>query len=172
MLNLPNIITIIRIILVPVFLVIFWSANPFRVYWGMAVLALAGLTDVVDGHIARKYNQVTRLGKILDPMADKLMVITVMTSLFLIGRFPLWLVGLILVKETVVAVGGFFLVIKEKVEVSASIYGKMATITIYMALFAAAFDIPGCTFFAVIAGLISILALTTYINSFIRRRQY
>jgi len=168
--NLPNMITIARIFLVPVFLVIFWSPSPNHVLLGMVVLGIAGITDMIDGYVARKYNLITPLGKILDPAADKLIVITVMTSLFSVGKFPLWLVGLILAKELVIAVGGSFLVLKEKIEIGASIYGKAATISIYLALFFYAFEIRGSTIISVIAGFASVLALVNYINSFIRRR--
>ena len=170
--NLPNMITIARIFLVPVFLAIFWSPSPNHVLLGMGVLGIAGITDMIDGYVARKYNLITPLGKILDPAADKLIVITVMTSLFLVGKFPLWLVGLILAKELVIALGGSFLVLKEKIEIGASIYGKAATISIYLALFFYAFEIRGSTIISVIAGFVSVLALVNYINSFIRRRVY
>lgn len=170
MFNIPNAISVVRICLVPVFLALFWSSSPYRIELGMAVLALAGLTDVLDGYLARKFHMITPLGKILDPMADKLIVITVMTSLFLVGKLPLWLVVLVIAKDLLLAAGSFFIVFKEKIQVSASVYGKAATISVYIALFAGAFDISGSTFAAVIAGFVSLLALSNYINSFIRRR--
>ncbi len=170
MLNLPNMITIVRFFLVPLFLVTFWSPSSSRILLSMGVVAIAGITDIVDGYVARKYNQVTPLGKILDPVADKLVIITVMISLFLEGKFPLWLVVLVLFKEMVLVFGGIFLVLKEKFEISASIYGKAATLSVYMAIFSAAFEITGSIIIAGMAGLISILALTNYINGFIRQR--
>ncbi len=170
MFNLPNMITIIRFLLVPVFLLVFWSPLPYRISLGMGILAGAGLTDIIDGYVARRYNQITPLGKVLDPMADKLIILTVMTSLFLVGKFPFWLVGLILVKEIVLAFGGFILLFKEKTEVSASIYGKAATFSVYLAIFSAAFELTGSTVTAVIAGLLSILALINYITGFLRRQ--
>lgn len=170
MLNLPNMITIARIVLVPVFLAIFWSPGPNRVAMGMGVLALAGLTDILDGYLARKYDMITLLGKILDPVADKLMIIAAMTSLFMIDRLPLWLVVLVLVKDVILVTGSFFVVVKEKHAVSASVYGKAATIWVYTALFSGAFGINGSTVIAVIAAVVSVLALTNYINSFVRRR--
>lgn len=168
MVNLPNLITLVRILLVPVFLLIFWSAHPDRIFLSMSIAALAGITDVLDGYLARKYKLVTTLGKILDPAADKLMVLSVAISLYLIGRFPVWLVLLIIAKEIVLVLGSLFLVFKEKTEVSASVYGKAATFFIYLALFAEAFKIPGSLIFALIAALSSVIALTTYSKNFIQ----
>lgn len=173
MLNLPNTITLIRILLVPVFLVLFWwSSNPYGIALGMAVLALAGLTDILDGYLARKHNLVTPLGKVLDPFADKLIVVTAMISLFLVGRFPLWLVILVLVKDLILVIGSSFVVLKEKSEVSASIYGKIATVVVYTALFSGAFQMNGGVWFALAAGVVSVLALASYIWAFIRRHVY
>ncbi len=172
MINVPNLITVIRIMLVPVFLIIFWAAGPHRVLWGMMILAVAGITDVIDGYLARKLHMVTPLGKVLDPLADKLMVVSVMTSLFLIGRFPLWLVVLVVIKELVLVIGGIFIVIRKHLQVSANFYGKAATIAIYAALFTSAFKIPGSSVITVIAGIISIVALSNYVLAFMRHRTY
>jgi len=172
MINLPNMITVIRILLVPVFLIVFWAAGPHRVLWGMLILAVAGITDVIDGYLARKLHMVTPLGKILDPLADKLMVISVMTSLFMIGRFPLWLVVLVIVKELLLVTGSLFMVIRKHLQVSANFYGKAATIAIYAALFFSAFKITGDALVTVLAGIVSVIALSNYALSFVRRRTY
>jgi cardiolipin synthase len=166
MLNLPNTITSIRILLVPVFLIFFWTSNPYHIYFGLGVLAVSGITDILDGYLARKYNLITPLGKILDPLADKLMVITSMVSLFLIGKMPYWLVVLIISKELCMFVGSFFLVVKRNVDISANIYGKTATFAIYMALFTGGLDIIGNKIIAGIAGVLSIIALLNYITRF------
>lgn len=172
MLNLPNTISAIRILLVPVFLWMFWYSSGHHILPGMFILAVAGITDIIDGHLARKYNLITPLGKILDPMADKLMILAVMTSLFLVGRFPFWLVVLIVFKELLLVVGSFFVVIREKAEISANVYGKAATISVYLALFSSAFKIPGSGIIAGFAGIVSVLALSNYVRIFIRRRAF
>ncbi|MCL4440878.1 MAG: CDP-alcohol phosphatidyltransferase family protein [Firmicutes bacterium] len=169
MFNLPNGITLIRILLVPVFLMVFWSPKPNHITSGMLVLAAAGITDILDGYLARKLNMITPVGKILDPAADKLMLITVMSSLYLVGKIPLWLVVLVILKEAFLVLGGLVLIIWQKTGLCASFYGKAATISVYAALFSGAFEVSGSTIFAALAGLVSILALTEYINIFIRR---
>ncbi|WP_418790042.1 CDP-alcohol phosphatidyltransferase family protein [Phosphitispora sp. TUW77] len=172
MINVPNIITIIRIMLVPVFLVVFWTFGPHRVFYGMVILSVAGITDIIDGYLARKLHMVTPLGKFLDPLADKLMVISVMTSLFIIGRFPLWLVVLVIIKELVQMTGSVFIVISKHLQVSANFYGKAATIAIYAALFSCAFQITGSSKITVLAGIISVVALCNYALIFFRQRSY
>ncbi|PKM82665.1 MAG: CDP-diacylglycerol--glycerol-3-phosphate 3-phosphatidyltransferase [Firmicutes bacterium HGW-Firmicutes-14] len=172
MLNLPNAITVLRILLVPVFLFVFWYSEANNLLWGMIIFAAAGLTDLIDGYLARKLNLTTPLGKILDPLADKLMVVSVMLSLFLVGKFPVWLVVLIVFKELVLVLGSFFLVVEKKVEISANNFGKAATITIYAALFASAFGTAGDFVLAVIAGFVSLLALINYIRTYMRLRPF
>jgi len=170
-LNLPNLITIVRILLIPVFLLLFWSGIPNGVIIAMIVVGISGITDMVDGYLARKYNMITSLGKILDPLADKLMIITVMTSLFLIGKLPSWLVILVLVKEMVLVLGGVFLIFRKRIVVSANFYGKAATVLIYLALFFGAFELNGRTAMALIAGAASVIALINYMYSFNRRQE-
>lgn len=170
MLNLPNLITIMRIILVPVFLLVFWSADSHAILWGMVIVALAGATDIADGYLARKFNLITPLGQVLDPAADKLMIVSVAVSLFLVGKFPFWLLVLVLVKEIILILGSSFLVLKEKLEISANNLGKAATVTIYSAIFFSAFGIQGKTLIAFVAGLVSLLALTNYLLTYLRQR--
>lgn len=172
MMNLPNSITMLRIILVPVFLALFWSSCLYRIELAMAVLAAAGLTDIVDGYLARKYNLVTPLGKVLDPAADKLMVVAAMVSLLMVGRLPMWLVVLVVVKDLILIIGSSFVVLKERSEVSASIYGKLATVWVYTALFSGAFQVPGSAWIALVAGVTSLLALLSYILGFIRQHVF
>jgi CDP-diacylglycerol--glycerol-3-phosphate 3-phosphatidyltransferase len=101
-LNLPNILTMFRFVVIPI-LVIMASSTKVVVNLIAAVLFLvASLTDIVDGYIARKYNIVTNMGKILDPLADKLMVLIVLIMLIPMGRVPAWIVALIVFRETAV----------------------------------------------------------------------
>lgn len=172
MFNIPNLISLVRILLVPVFWAVFWSTGTYHLELAMGVLALAGLTDIVDGYVARKYRMITPVGKILDPAADKLMVIIAIFSLYLIGRLPIWLVVLILAKEACIVVGSLFMILGYRVQVSASLYGKAATVSIYIALFWAAFNLPGSIYVTALAAMVSLAALVNYIYSFIRHRLY
>ena len=78
--NIPNLLTIIRFILIPLFVYFYFSNEQFSLEIAAIVFILSGITDTLDGYIARRFNQVTRLGTVLDPLADKLMLITVLAS--------------------------------------------------------------------------------------------
>lgn len=129
--TLPNIITIIRIILIPVWATTF-ALGKYYVTFGL--ICVSALTDVLDGWIARKFNMVSRLGMILDPIADKLTQFTVFVCLFIAQLIPKWLVGLLFVKELMMAIGTFIL-LKKDIEVKANISGKVATVIFYTTAF-------------------------------------
>ena len=75
--NIPNLLTTLRILLVPCFVYVYWTVPADGFYWPIVLLALSGLTDVADGMIARKFNMITPLGRFLDPVADKLTIAAV-----------------------------------------------------------------------------------------------
>lgn len=103
--NVPNLLSLFRLILVPVFAVSFFQPDPNARYWAAGVYALAFLTDVADGYIARKFDMVTRLGRILDPLADKLMTFTVIVCITAAKIIPLWAVIIFFIKEAVMGIG-------------------------------------------------------------------
>lgn len=172
MLNIPNLISLLRLLLVPIFWMVFWSQGTYHLFLGMVILAFAGLTDILDGYIARKYGLVTELGKILDPLADKLMVITAIFSLYQIRLLPVWLLVLIIAKEACIVMGSLFIMFGYRVRVSASKYGKAATVSVYIAIFYAAFNLPGSIFVIAIAAIVSLAALINYVYGFMRHRLY
>ena len=122
-------ITLIRVAFIPVYMVFMYLSCGVPGPWMWAALALfiiASLTDYVDGHIARKYNQVTDFGKFLDPLADKLLVIAAMAILTEWGRFPAWALMIVLTREF--AVTGLRLVAVQKGTVIAAGWsGKVKT---------------------------------------------
>ena len=83
--NVPNVLSLIRLILVPVFVAVFFSEDPNSGYLAAAIFLVAFLTDVADGYIARKYNLVTNFGKFMDPLADKVLVLTAMAWFVSVG---------------------------------------------------------------------------------------
>jgi CDP-diacylglycerol--glycerol-3-phosphate 3-phosphatidyltransferase len=89
--HLPNALTISRILLIPVFVIFFMTPTPERSLAAAAVFGLAALTDAVDGYLARRWGKVTNLGKLLDPFADKLLVLTALFLLVDFGRVDAWL---------------------------------------------------------------------------------
>jgi len=124
-LNLPNILSIIRILMVGV-LIMFFRLN-MRVAAFITFIA-ASATDVLDGYIARKYNLITPLGKLLDPLADKLMLTTVLACMYFVKILPLWIVIIIFIKEFVQILGGFLLFHRKDTVVQSNIFGKLTTV--------------------------------------------
>jgi len=124
----PNILVYIRVLLIPVFVYIYINANSNTDYYlAMLVMVIAFLTDFFDGRIARKYNLVTDLGKILDPIADKLYQFSV--ALCLMIEFPkMFVVAVLLfIKEMIMGLMGLVLLDKGGKEFSAKWYGKVCT---------------------------------------------
>ena len=99
LLNLPNLLTLARIAAVPVIVVLLLSDSRSSGMWAAAIFGLAAVTDFIDGWLARKWGVVTVLGKFLDPMADKLIVMAALIMLIPLGRVPAWMVFLILARE-------------------------------------------------------------------------
>jgi len=100
--NLPNALTVLRIFLVPLLVVVLLTRFEWHLYFGAAIYSIAVLTDFLDGFIARRRNQVTRVGIILDPLADKLINAAAFLSLVEIGLVPAWVVMIILAREIAV----------------------------------------------------------------------
>ena len=101
-LNLPNALTLLRIFLVPLLVVVLLTRMEGHVYLGAAIFVLAVLTDYLDGYFARRRNEVTRLGILLDPLADKLLTAAAFLSLVEMGLVPAWMVMIILARELAV----------------------------------------------------------------------
>lgn len=103
--NLPNLITISRICLVPVFIIVFSCPTGLRTILAAVIFTIAALTDLIDGYLARRLDQVTRLGKFLDPIADKILVIAALVMLVDFDRVAAWIAIVIIGRE--LAVTGF-----------------------------------------------------------------
>lgn len=115
--------TIARILLIPVFMVLMYLD---LVYFALAAFIIACLTDYVDGHIARKYNQVTDFGKFMDPLADKMLVLTAMCYFVEVGLMPGWVVAIVLFREF--GVSGLRLVaVEQGIVIAAAWSGKIKT---------------------------------------------
>ncbi len=130
--NVANILTVLRICLIPVVAYMFYQEDYSA---AAAVFFAACFTDVLDGFIARRFNMITDVGKLLDPLADKGMQLTVLVSLAICRRMPTAAVGVILAKEILMFLGGLFLYRREIV-VAANWYGKAATVLIAICVLA------------------------------------
>ncbi len=122
--HIPNILTCLRILMVIAFIILFVHAK----YLICLILYLAAFfTDILDGYLARRFNWVSDFGKLVDPFADKFMLISALICLCAVGAFPLYLLAILIVKEIVLITGGLVLLKKRKVAVYADYWGKVAT---------------------------------------------
>lgn len=122
--NIPNILSCLRIVMVCLFIWLFVKAEYL---WCLVLYISAFLTDVLDGYLARHFNWITDFGKLVDPFADKFMLLTVLICLASIGKLPWYLLAVIVVKELMLVFGGLFMLKKRKIAVYADWWGKIAT---------------------------------------------
>lgn len=133
--NLPNILTFCRIASVPVVVALLFSDSREMGFWAALIFSVASVTDWLDGYLARKWEIVTVMGKFLDPLADKLIVMAALIMLIPLGRVPAWAVFLIIARETLVT-GLRSVASSEGIVISASDLGKYKTIFQMVAIIA------------------------------------
>ena len=178
--TIPNLLSVIRILLIPVFAYLFYNDEKI---WAVAILALSGLTDTMDGQIARKFNQISALGKVLDPVADKLTQITIAVMLFIdfkTATNPIinalgWVFLVFLIKEGVMIVGGLIMLLLNIRPGAAEFWGKAATLVFYVGMViiiavgpevGALNDIVGFQLPNVVTGIIVVLCAIMTIAAF------
>jgi CDP-diacylglycerol--glycerol-3-phosphate 3-phosphatidyltransferase len=127
LLNLPNLLTMARVAAVPIVVLLLLSDSRVSGMWAAAIFGMAAVTDFIDGWLARKWGIVTVLGKFLDPLADKLIVMAALIMLIPLGRVPAWAVFLILAREMIVT-GLRSIASSEGIVIDASDLGKYKTI--------------------------------------------
>lgn len=122
-LNVPNTLTVFRLLLIPVFCWLMWRGQEMA---ALFVFLFASLTDLLDGYIARKYNLITDFGKLMDPLADKIMVLSMMVMLVIKGMAPDAAVVILVIKELIMVLGGLYALRAKKVVVFSKPVGKVA----------------------------------------------
>lgn len=140
--NLPNKLTMLRIILIPVFVLLFeLSQIPNNMIWALIVFVIAAITDQLDGHLARKNNQVTSFGKLADPLADKLLTISALICFVETGvkYLPGWAVIVIIARELIVT-GIRMIALTDNTVIAASMWGKAKTVSQLVTIIAIMFD--------------------------------
>ena len=151
-LTIPNLLSLFRLLLVPVIVWLYcWKGDyPLTAF----VLVLSGATDIVDGFVARRFNMVSDLGKVLDPVADKLTQVTALACLLTRFQAVWWLIGMMVIKETVMTVMGILVIHRTRAVYSAAWHGKLATVVLYAIIFTHIiwYDIPQSAS-ALLAGL-------------------
>ena len=125
--NIPNALSIMRLILVPVFVRVFFSGMPYAKAAAAGIFLLAGLTDMLDGRLARKYNQITVLGKILDPLADKVLICSVLIMFVELEWMQAW-VAIVMICRELVVTGLRAMAIDEGIVLAADKFGKAKTV--------------------------------------------
>jgi len=131
-LNIPNLLTLLRIVLLPA---VVWRFRAGDSAGALTLYVIAMLTDAVDGFLARKLNQITTIGKLLDPVADKLSLLTLLALFVADGQIPLWLLNVVLVKEAILIVGSA-VALHRGVVVHALPIGKVTTVTFIFSMIA------------------------------------
>lgn len=136
----PNILTALRLAAVPLLAWFIWQWPTYQTE-GFITFLLIWLTDLLDGWIARTFDKVTAFGKLFDPVVDKIFQITTAVMMFLVGRIPVWVPIFMIIRETIMIVGGWYLLQKRDTVVYSDLFGKAATF-FYVLAFGALFWIP------------------------------
>mgnify|MGYP005953032449 FL=1 len=167
--NLPNKLTVMRVILIPFFVAALLyengSSQTMRIVANV-IFIVASLTDLFDGKIARKYNLVTNFGKFMDPLADKLLVCSALICLIQLGQLPAWVVIIIISREFIIS--GFRLVAADNgIVIAASYWGKFKTTFQMIAVILMIFNIPALAtvtmIILVIAVVLTVISLVDYV---------
>jgi len=178
-LNLPNAITISRMFLaIPIAIMLI--KNQYK--WAVYLFLFASISDILDGFLARKLNQQTKLGAMLDPLADKILINYTFVILTSQGYIPILLFAVVLSKDIILVTGGTIEVLSlknaQQIEIKASIFGKISTffqiiviILVFLKIFEVYFNRFVFSFFIYSAILLTILALFSYINEYQTRNK-
>lgn len=128
-LNTPNKLTIARMIISPIFLAVLMKENlPHRFLWALVIFSAASITDAIDGKMARKNNQVTNFGKLLDPIADKVLTTAALLAFMKLGLCNIWIVMIVLTREFAIA-SIRMIAASNGVVIPANIWGKLKTVS-------------------------------------------
>ena len=169
----PNILSIFRICLVPVFIIVYFTDDRDIKFYAILVYAIAGLSDFLDGYIARKFDAQSKLGKLLDPLGDKLMTFTVMICITITRPVLIWAVLVFFIKEALMGIGGFILHKKARIELPpANFIGKASTFVFFIVCVTLMLFRNLTDFVAValtsIAICLTLVALTVYLCSYVK----
>lgn len=163
--NLPNTLTLFRFALIPVYLWSFYSTQSQHKVAALLVLLIAGLTDILDGHLARKHGLETQVGQLLDPLADKLMMVAVLFSLIQSNRVPWLLAGLLVLRDAAMIAGATYFHLQGKRAVpKANRWGKTTTLCHYICIACFILAWPSLT---VNYWMLALTVLLSYLTTFV-----
>ena len=157
----PNLLSLFRIVLLPFILWYYLTDSSLYIVFGL--LTLSWITDVLDGFVARRFNMISELGKILDPLADKVTQVCILIALGVKECVPLFIVLIILTKELLMLIGAIFLkkVLKDNI-IPANYWGKSATGAFYLSATLIIFEIPYALVGIYITLVLMVIAFITY----------
>lgn len=136
-LNVPNALTLLRFLAIPVLATAILAGAKYNTMAFILFVAI-WFTDLLDGYIARHFNQITEFGKLFDPLVDKLFQFTTAVMLYIVGKLPLWVPVFIFIRELFMVIGSAVLLRKSSIVVHSEWYGKLSTV-LFVAAFAALF---------------------------------
>ncbi len=165
--TIPNALSVLRVLLVLVFLVTIFSGRPDARWWGVFWLVLAALTDKLDGDLARWLHAESEWGRILDPLADKVSLAAIAVALLVKGWLPLWFVAVLLLRDLLILFGGILIKRKTGEIVPSNTAGKWAVVVIAITMFTAIID-STTPFLSVCMGL-SLLMVALSTASYVKR---
>lgn len=161
--NAANLLTFSRFILIGVYFFVFYNKSiNNNLIWSLIIFLIAGITDILDGYIARKYDLITNWGKLMDPLADKLMLLAVLISLWTVSIVPSSIMIIVLAKEFLMIIGAIYVYKNKDFVVQANIIGKVASFSFYVAIVALVLDIPYAIYILGIAVTLTIIAFIQY----------
>ena len=164
--NLPNRLTLLRVAMIPFFLVFYLIPifGPADHWIALAIFCLASLTNLLDGRIARSRNLVTNFGKLMDPLADKLLVCAALVAMTAVGRLNVWVVVVIVSREFLVS-GLRELALERHVVIAASGWGKLKTVTQMVMVIYILLDLTGWPYDVIGVALVTLATLFTILSA-------
>jgi len=169
----PNILSVFRICLVPIFIIVYFTDERDIKIYAVLIYAIAGLSDFLDGYFARKYDALSKLGKLLDPLADKLMTFTVLVCITITKPVFLWAAFVFFIKEILMGIGGLILHKKAHVEMPpANFIGKASTFVFFLVCVTLMIfnNLPDPVAVSLISAaiLLTLVALAVYLKTYIK----
>lgn len=167
--NLPNVITSFRVLLIPIFLYVYFREPEENLLYSVIIFFVAGFSDVLDGYLARKNNLVTSFGTVMDPLADKMMLLTVLISYAVTGVIPYAILILVGIKEIAMILGGI-IVYKWGIINPANKLGKFVTFSFYVGILTLLFNPSLGIIFLFFSAALGFLAGFTYVKTTFSKR--
>lgn len=172
--HVPNLITIARLFLIPVFIYAFFSESPYGQFYALGIYLIAGGTDLLDGYLARKYDVVSVVGIVLDPLADKLMLLTALWCLFTANEISFVVLAVMIAIESLQILSGIYLYFHpQETVIPANKFGKSATVLFALAVSMMILvpNTPLTMAVLLLAVAAKVVSFTSYILHYLRSRR-